>query len=142
MKFRQHRAQEPEVNLTPLIDVVFLLLIFFMVSTTFEEESELEVILPDASQEATPDDQDMIVVGIDAEGRYEIEGIVVESGNRVLLRRTLAKAVEGRRSEPIGIRADGRTPHQAVVTVMDVAAGLGLDKLAIMTSTVPETGGD
>ncbi len=142
MKFRQHRAQEPEVNLTPLIDVVFLLLIFFMVSTTFEEESELEVILPEASQEANPDDQEMIVVAIDAEGRYEIDGTIVEPGERVLLRRTLANAVDGRRGEPIGIRADGRTPHQAVVTAMDVAAGLGLEKLAIMTSTVPEAGGD
>lgn len=142
MKFRQHRAQEPEVNLTPLIDVVFLLLIFFMVSTTFEEESELEVILPEASQEANPDDQEMIVVVIDAEGRYEVDGTIVEAGERVLLRRTLANAVDGRRGETIGIRADGRTPHQAVVTAMDVAAGLGLEKLAIMTSTVPEAGGD
>ena len=142
MRFRQQRAQEPEVNLTPLIDVVFLLLIFFMVSTTFEEESEFEVVLPEASQEAENDDRDSLVVSIDAAGRYEIGGVVIESGRRLLLRRTLVDAVEGRRDEPVVIRADGRTPHQSVVTLMDVAASLGLNRIAIVTATTAETVAD
>jgi len=142
VRFRQQRVQDPEVNLTPLIDVVFLLLIFFMVSTTFEQESELEIILPEASQEATSEDLDAVVINIDVDGRYEIDGVQIDSGRRLLLRRTLENAVGSNRDDPIIIRADGRTPHQAVVTAMDIAASLGLEKLAIMTVTIPEIADD
>ncbi len=139
MKFRQQRAQEPEISLTPLIDVVFLLLIFFMVSTTFQNESELEVVLPEAGQESDQTHDNVVVVNIDARGRYEVQGTLIQSEERLQLRRTLAAALSGRRSDPVVIRADARTPHQAVVTAMDIASGLGVEKLAIMTTGISET---
>ena len=130
MRFRSVSRESPEIGLTPLIDVVFLLLIFFMVSTTFERRSELNVELPDASAGARQQDAAVIDVVIDAAGVVTIEGRVLDDPGDGELTRALADAAQGLNpAPPLVVSADARTPHQAVVTVMDAARRAGLYKL-------------
>ena len=132
MNLRPRRRQEPDVNLTPLIDVVFLLLIFFMVSTTFRKETELKIDLPEAAQQpqATQEARSM-EIGIDAAGRYYINGRALADDRRETLKAALLQAASEQRDKPLVISADAKTLHQAVVTAMEVAAETGFKQLAI-----------
>ena len=131
MKFRSIERDSPEIGLTPLIDVVFLLLIFFMVSTTFERHSELGIELPEASAETNIRDDAIIDVTIDAGGSVYVEGRPLADPRLEPLQRALAEAAAsaGLDSPPVVIGADARTPHQSVVTVMDAARRAGLYRL-------------
>ena len=129
MKFRRAERDSPEINLTPLIDVVFLLLIFFMVSTTFEWRSELGIELPEASAQASDRDGEAIDVIIDAAGEVRVQGRVLDDPDTGDLTRALSAAARGLDSPPVIVAADALTPHQAVVTVMDAARRAGLYKL-------------
>jgi len=129
VKFRRAERDSPEINLTPLIDVVFLLLIFFMVSTTFEWRSELGIELPEASAQAGDRDEEAIGVIIDAAGEVRVQGRVLDDPDTGDLTRALSAAARGLDSPPVIISADAATPHQAVVTVMDAARRAGLYKL-------------
>ncbi|HHO58225.1 MAG TPA: biopolymer transporter ExbD [Oceanithermus profundus] len=133
MNLRGGRRENPEVNLTPLIDVVFLLLIFFMVSTTFKHTSEIEVELPRATPEPVDTRTDAVELVIDAQGRYFIGDQAVVNPRLNTLQRALAQVMGEDRRRPLLIRADGRAPHQAVVTAMDAAARLGIEQLSIAT---------
>lgn len=129
-----HRSAESvEINLTPLIDVVFLLLIFFMVSTTFDRHAKLKVQLPDAQARAQQQAMDPVVLSIDAKGKYYINDRQVVNTQLETLKAALQKTVENNTNTTILLRADGRTPHQAVVRAMDAASQLGLTKLSIAT---------
>jgi biopolymer transport protein ExbD len=112
LNLRKFRREEISVNLTPLIDVVFLLLIFFMVTTTFRDESEIEIDLPQASEKPME-----LVVNTQLD----------------TLKRALRKAKGERDNPPIIISADANTPHQSVVTAMDAARQLGLVRMSIAT---------
>lgn len=133
MKFQRHQADEINVNLTPLIDVVFLLLIFFMVSTTFTRETQLEVDLPQADNSAQVDQQRPLEVVITADGEFSVNGEGLVNSQARTLRLALTKVSGENYDQPLTISADARTPHQAVVTAMDVAGGLGFTKLSITT---------
>lgn len=133
MKFQRQQADDINVNLTPLIDVVFLLLIFFMVSTTFTRETQLEVDLPQASNSEEVTQQATLEVMITAEGEYRVNGKALINAQARTLKMALAKIAQDDVSQPITISADARTPHQAVVTAMDVAGSLGFSKLSITT---------
>ncbi|MBK1672236.1 biopolymer transporter ExbD [Ectothiorhodospira shaposhnikovii] len=133
MNFRRRQTEEIGVNLTPLIDVVFLLLIFFMVSTTFDRHSVLELELPRAEsteQETPPRALDLM---IDAQGRYFLDGAELVNTRPETLRAALMEFLGGREDVPLVIRADARTPHQSVVTAMDVAGRLGVSRVSIAT---------
>ena len=136
MNLRPHRRDDPELNLVPMIDVVLVLLIFFMVATSLRHESQLEIRLPEASGRSLPDNITALEVSIDAAGRYSIHGIegrLLDSETDVtMLREELLKASSGR-DLPLIISADGQTPHQAVVKVLEVAGQLGLRQVAIAT---------
>ncbi|MEM6986557.1 MAG: biopolymer transporter ExbD [Pseudomonadota bacterium] len=132
MKFRQHTNAAVELNLTPLIDVVFLLLIFFMVSTTFQKESQIKLQLPEASSEQTPEDA-RIEVLINAEGDVQINGQKLINTQLETVRSALQKVLAGRRDVPLVIRADRGTPYQAVVTAMDAGSQLGLTRISLPT---------
>jgi biopolymer transport protein ExbD len=134
VRFQPNPPQEPELNLTPLIDVVFLLLIFFMVSTTFERESAIAIQLPQASSERSEEEQQKIEITIDATGRYYLAGEEIINTQPETLRRALAEVVRGIERPWLVVAADQQTPHQAVVTVMDVARQIGLHQLAFATS--------
>ena len=129
MKFRSEERDSPEIGLTPLIDVVFLLLIFFMVSTTFERSSELNIELPVASANANDPGDTVIAVAIDSGGGVRVEGLLLADSETASVRRALTAAAKGLDAPPLVISADARTPHQSVVTVMDAARQAGLYKL-------------
>lgn len=135
MNFRKERPQaELDINLTPLIDVVFLLLIFFMVSTTFQKESELKIRLPEASSTPTDEVEKRIEIQINERGLYFVNGRELVNSSQQTLLRALSDAAGGSKDLPVVIKADKMTPHQSVVTAMDTAAQLGLLRLQIATS--------
>jgi len=133
VNLKPDRRDDIELNLTPLIDVVFLLLIFFMVSTTFEKQAKLKLQLPSASVEAKVADQKTVVIGIDAKGHYFINDRQLVNTSLETLKIALKKVTNGQKDIPVTLRADAKTPHQSVVTAMDAASQLGLLKLSIAT---------
>lgn len=139
MKLQQHENEDPQLNLTPLIDVVFLLLIFFMVTTTFQQEAQLRIEIPEADQPPVATQPESLEVIIDSQGRYFLGQQEVVNTRPETLKQAIVKAVGDNRELPVVIRADGRTPHQSVVTAMDVLGQLGFANLSIAT-TRPEEG--
>ena len=125
------------LSITPLIDVVFLLLIFFMVSTTFQKESEISLQLPRASEAASPSEVDNIEVVINAAGRFYVNDQELVKSDAESLQAALYKLIDGNRDIPLTIRADAQTPHQAVVTAMGAAGQLGMLRMSIATSQSP-----
>lgn len=134
MQFRRQSTQEEQVNLTPLIDVVFLLLIFFMVSTTFTKETHLEIALPEASVEpVAAASNESIEIVIQASGNYIVNGQALVNQQSLTLQRALSLVADGDVNKPLTVTADANTPHQAVVKAMDVAGQLGFSQLRITT---------
>ncbi len=134
MRLQNHIKEEPKVDLTSLIDVVFLLLIFFMVSTTFERESVLKVDLPEASavadREEMPDSLELV---IDGDGRMFLNDQRLLDSNADTIRAAMPQLAGENREVPLILRADRLTPHHFVVTAMDVAAQMGFINLSIAT---------
>ena len=134
MNFRPDRKEDNvDINLTPLIDVVFLLLIFFMVSTTFDRHAKLKVQLPEASAKMQQMQEEPIVLSIDASGKYYINDRQVVNTKLDTLKRALRKSVGDKKDVALVLRADAKTPHQSVVRAMDAASQLGLTRLSIAT---------
>lgn len=142
MRLRQTSGEdEPAVNLTPLIDVVFILLIFFMVSTTFQRESEIKIELPEASAEPLEERKELLEIVIDADGHYFIDEQQVVNTELETLQTAIRKFLGEQTEIPVVIRADRRTPYESVVRAMDATAQLGLVQMSLATSQ-PENGGD
>ncbi len=133
MKFRRQRNNEVSVNLTPLIDVVFLLLIFFMVSTSFTKETHLTIDLPEASGEARAEQPDQIEILISESGSYTINSRQLVDERLRTLKSAIAQISAGDTTLPMVITADAQTPHQAVVRAMDAAGQMGFVHLSITT---------
>jgi biopolymer transport protein ExbD len=132
LRLQAHVKEEPEINLTSLIDVVFLLLIFFMVSTTFEQQAALRVDLPEAnSVESTPDVPERLEFVIDKEGRMFLNDEALVNSEERTIRAAFNQVAGEKRGLPIILRADRDTPHHFVVSVMDAAAELGFTNLSI-----------
>lgn len=134
MKLQTRQTEEPEISLTSLIDVVLLLVIFFMVSTSFVREADLKVQLPEASVETPASDAPPLEVVVNEEGSYFVNGEALVASRPEVLRRALEKVAGERRDVPLTIRADARTTHQSVVTVMDVAGKMGFVNITIVTA--------
>lgn len=128
---------EPEVGLTPLIDVVFCLIIFFVVTTTFDDRSALNIQLPTAAPSETLPVGEPLQLQIDVQGRFFIAGNEVLRRDGQALREALQQYAGTDRKRSVIIRADARTPHQAVVTAMDALGAVGFTKLSI--ATLPES---
>ena len=134
MKFNSPSSdEEAAINLTPLIDVVFLLLIFFMVSTTFDTTSQLKIKLPEASENKTTSPVKPLYLMIDAKGRFFINSRELSSQKSEALLFALQSVVKGS-NLPIVIQSDASSPVQSLVTAMDVVARLGLSKVSIATT--------
>ena len=131
MNFRQLRRPEVSINLTPLIDVVFLLLIFFMVSTSFSDLTQLVVDLPEAEGAPASADTAVLLV-VDAAGKMTIDGEPVPNDARGLSA-AMGERLSGNTDILVTLSADAMTPHQYVVTAMDVAAQLNITRLTIAT---------
>jgi len=138
VKFSDRKEDETLINLTPLIDVVFLLLIFFMVSTTFEQQSRIQIELPEATASPEELEEESIEIIIDAQGRYFIGEEQVVNTELKTLKSAIGKAVGDRGTVPVTIRADASTPHQAVITALDATSQLGLTQISLATSKIEE----
>ncbi len=139
MQLRESQPEDPEVSLTSLIDVVFLLLIFFMVSTTFEHQAVLKVDLPEAKNVSAPEDQpNSFELVIDPKGQFYLNDRQLVDGKRATLEAAFKEAAGEDRSIPVVLRADAQTPHHFVVTAMDVTAQLGFSRLSIATEQITE----
>lgn len=134
MNFRRRSRDEVGVDLTPLIDVVFLLLIFFMVSTTFIRETQLKIDLPEASGELQEIESDAIEITIDRRGDYAVnERLLVNNEMDTLLRALRELLAEREPSARVIITADASAAHAAVVRAMDAAGRVGLSRISITT---------
>ncbi|MCW8855166.1 MAG: biopolymer transporter ExbD [Gammaproteobacteria bacterium] len=133
MNLKPDRRDDIELNLTPLIDVVFLLLIFFMVSTTFDKQAKLKIVLPEATAAAEQTNDNAVVIGIDSKGSFFINDRQLVNTQAKTLKLALMKIVGDNKDVPLVIRADAKTPHASVVKAMDVAAQLNLTQMSIAT---------
>jgi len=124
-----------ELNLVSLIDIVFVLLLFFVVTTTFTRETNLKVDLPEAvsGEQTTPSELKQMEILIDASGSYALNGQALLRNDLDGLMAALQKESAGDNSLPLTISADGKTPHQAVITAMDAAGKLGFSHLRLTT---------
>ena len=138
MNLQPDNNDEPEVNLTPLIDVVFLLLIFFMVSTTFEHQSRIQIELPEATATASKPEDESLEIIIDSQGRYFIGERQVVNTTLKTLKGAIRKTLGEREDIPVIIRADASTPHQAVIRALDATSQLGLIHISLATSKIEE----
>jgi len=137
VKFQRQPVEEASVNLTPLIDVVFLLLIFFMVSTTFTRERELTLQLPEAVADSAAETPEFIEIEVSVDGEYAIDQQRLVNRERETLARALREKAQGNLELPLIITADANATHQAVMTAMDVAGELGFTRLRL-TAQQPE----
>ncbi len=133
MKFRRQRREEVGINLTPLIDVVFLLLIFFMVSTTFTRETQLNIDLPEAEGKLAKPSPDQIEILIDEQGNYRVNGQGLVDNRTRTLQAAIYKLSAGDTTLPMVITADAQAAHQYVVRAMDAAGKMGFVHLSITT---------
>lgn len=133
MKFRKRKRDEVTLDMTPLIDAVFLLLIFFAVATTFTKETRLGIDLPEASGQAPLSASNTIEVSVSESGEYAVNGQPLVNAERATLRAAIAAAADGRKDVPFFLTADAKATHQSVVTVMDVAGEVGIVNVSIVT---------
>ena len=138
MRFKRPIREELSINITPLIDVVFLLLIFFMVTTTFSRETRLLVNLPEADAELVENQPSQIEIIVARDGSYLINGRALVNNRLETLMRGLELESGGDRSLPILLIADAESTHQAVVTAMDGIGQSGFTRLSIATRRSPE----
>ena len=141
MKFRRQRQDEVGVNLTPLIDVVFLLLIFFMVSTTFTRETQLSIDLPEASGQPREETDQRIEILIDEGGSYRVNGQSLVDARLRTLQAAIYKISAGDTTLPMIITADAQATHESVVRAMDAAGQMGFVHLSITTRQPDEGAG-
>ena len=139
MNLQSRSREEPEINLTSLIDVVLLLLVFFMVSTSFVKETEISLRLPqaDAQSESVVEVENLEII-VTQTGSYLVNGRALVNNERGTLRTAIERTIGASRDLPVFIRADAQATHQAVVTAMDVVGQLGFVQISIATVTPPE----
>ncbi|WPL16414.1 Biopolymer transport protein ExbD [Thiorhodovibrio winogradskyi] len=142
MNLRPHPPRPADLNLTPLVDVVFLLLLFFMISTTFEQQREIPIALPEAKgQPARQSDSKPLVIVIDSDSRYIVAEQPIAPGpeqdTHELLVQALRQATAKSANRTLLIEADAHTPHQAVMRMLDAAQEVGLTRLAFAATHIP-----
>lgn len=145
MKFRRQHRDELAVDLTPLIDVVFLLLIFFMVSTTFSRETQLSIDLPEAQGQPKETNDAQIEILVDQSGGYRVNGEALVDSQMRTLQAAIYKISAGDTTMPMTITADAQAAHQDVVKAMDAAGQMGFVHLSITTmqpASPPAPAGD
>lgn len=135
MNFRKRPAEEPEINLIPFIDVLLVILIFLMLSTTYSRFTALQVKLPEADAEAAADRPREIVVSVSSQGQYAVNRKVLEGRSVDLLAGEMAAVAGDKRDLMVVIAADASAAHQSIVNVMDAARRAGLSQLTFATQT-------
>ena len=135
MNFRKPRPDEPEINLIPFIDVLLVILIFLMLSTTYSKFTELQVTLPVADAEKSRDRPREIIVSVAADGRFAVNRKAVDGRSVELLTAELSAAAKGMDDTIVIVSADATAAHQSVINVMDAPRRAGLAKLTFATQT-------
>ena len=130
---RGQQRDEPEINLIPMIDVLLVILIFLMVTTTYAKFSELQINLPQAAGEQSKDKPVQVNVAVDAAGNYQINDTTVSFSNIATLSEALTKAANGKPDTVITINADAKATHQSVINVMEAAREAGLVRITFAT---------
>jgi biopolymer transport protein ExbD len=138
MKISNTENDQRKLNLTPLIDVVFLLLIFFMVSTTFEKQAKLKIELPEASPQASVSNADELIISISQKGVFFVNNNELVNAQNKTLRNALQKLAGDSREMPVIIRADANVAHKHVVMAMDVLGNMGFEKVSMATTETAE----
>lgn len=133
MQLQNKNRRDLTVNLTPLIDVVFLLLIFFMVSTSFTRETQIELKLPKATGEPLETDYEMVEISIDSNGHYYVNKQSLINTQINTLRKAIVKVSNGDTNLPLIISADAKAPYQSVITAMDAAGQEGFANIQMAT---------
>ena len=141
MNFRKARPEDPEINLIPFIDVLLVVLIFLMLSTTYSKFTELQVNLPSADADKPRDNPREVIVGVSADGLYVVNGQSVDGRSVELLTAELGKAAGGPGDVPVIVSADATAAYQSVVNVMDAARRAGLPRLTFAAQRNPAEGG-
>ena len=135
MNFRKPRPEDPEINLIPFIDVLLVILIFLMLSTTYSKFTELQVTLPSADADASRDRPAEIIVSVASDGRYTVDHQAVEGRNVDTLTAALQNAASTRKDPFLIISADAMSTHQSVINVMDAARRAGLSRMTFAAQT-------
>ena len=135
MKFRKHHPEEPEINLIPFIDVLLVVLIFLMLSTTYSKFTELQVVLPVADADKPRENPREIIVSVSGEGRYAINRKPVDGRSVEVLTAELGAAAAGINDAVVIVSADAAAAHQSVINVMDAARRAGIAKLTFATQS-------
>jgi biopolymer transport protein ExbD len=138
VRFRRRQRAETGIDVTPLIDVVFLMLIFFMVSTTFTREAHLQLTLPEADANPASEETERLELIISANGSYALNGRSLAGDRLETIMSALLDAAGGDTEQPLVITADAQTPHELVVRAMDAAGRTGFEHLSI-TTRLPES---
>jgi len=133
MNFRKPRPEEPEINLIPFIDVLLVILIFLMLSTTYSKFTELQITLPLADADKSRDRPKEVIVSVAADGRYAVNHKPVDGRSVDVLTAELTAAANGAEDTMVVVSADATTAHQAVINVMDAARRAGLARLTFAT---------
>ena len=133
MNFQRPRPEEPEINLIPLIDVLLVVLIFLMITTTYSKYTELKIQLPVADASAAKTVPDSVVVGVTADGSYAVAGRPLHGRDVPALVAALRAAAQGRSDVTLVISADAQSTQQSVVNVMEAARLLGISRLTFAT---------
>jgi biopolymer transport protein ExbD len=134
MNLKPRRADDPDVNLVSLIDVVLMIVVFFMLSSTFVDESSLRIRLPEVSTtEGTPPATEAVVITVTESGGYRVNGRELINSSPETLRAAVQRVAGDDREATVTLRADGRAAHQSVVTAMDVVGRLGFRQLDVAT---------
>ena len=140
MNFRQGSRDEPEINLIPFIDVLLVVLIFLMLSTTYSKFTELQIKLPIADAEQQRDYPKEVIVSVSSDGRYNINRIPVEGRSVEILSSALVQAAKAGKDSVIIISADASATHQSVISVMEAARRNGLTQITFATQNAAQAG--
>jgi len=138
MNFRHRRQEEPEINLIPFIDVLLVVLIFLMLSTTYSKFTELQITLPVANTDAQRDYPKEMIVAVSSDGRYALNKSPVDGRSIEALTLALVNAARGSKDMVVIISADASATHQSVITVMEAARRSGLNQITFATQSAPK----
>ena len=140
MNFRKNARDEPEINLIPFIDVLLVVLIFLMMSTTYSKFTELQIKLPLADAEKQRDYPKEVIVAVSSDGRYMINKTLVEGRSIESLGAALVQAAKAGKDSVIIISADASSSHQSVITVMEAARRNGFTQITFATQSAAQAG--
>ena len=140
MNFRPRQNDEPEINLIPFIDVLLVILIFLMLSTTYSKFTELQLKLPVADAQAQRDYPKEVIVTVTRDGRYSVKGVPVAGRSVEAVSQALSEAATAGKDSVVIITADAAAPHQSVITVMEAARRSGLSQITFATQSSAQAG--